>query len=490
MCFHAASERPNLSDLRKRSCSPSPNLNPRQPRKQKAEIKKGKHEIIKHIDHTNKRKHHSTKTTQHNTKQNHLLIRSKVKQKPQKDSSMASNPHNGGSQGNGGGINRPFVPAKNPYATKRKRPPANTNQQQQQKPPPQQQPKQPPPRQSQSQPKKRSPIVGMQGSTGASFSQAFGEIEDTEYYRTSVAGDRLENDNDTSKAITNVTSAAQINERAQQRAFEEAAATADGISNRDNQAFLQPHVLSISTKQRGNGVLNFIRNVPTKFEKIVPDFIMNATTCALFLSCKYHSLHPPYIHRRIAELKTDFKLRVLLVLVDVDDNMATLLFLNKLAVQKDMTLMLAWSEEEAARYLESYKALENNDASIIQRKEKDNFVDQAAEFLSAPGVNKTDSASLLSHFTSIKAITASSMLDLGLVTGLGPVKVKKLHDALHKPFSSKRQRERLKEKAEKEASAGVGNIGSEVNAENDKEHSTDNIGVPAENASPSSKQTV
>lgn len=389
---------------------------------------------------------------------------------------MASNPPSGGSQGNGG-VKRPFVPAKNPYATKRKITPANTNQQQQQKPPPQQQPKQAPPRQNQSQAKTRSPVVGMEGSTGFSFSQAFSEIQDTEYYRKSVAETRL--DNDSSNTNTDAAIAAQVNERAQQRAFEEAAASADGISNRDNQAFLQPHVLSISTKQRGNGVLNFIRNVPTKYEKIVPDFIMNPTSCALFLSCKYHSLHPPYIHRRIAELKTDFKLRVLLVLVDVDDNMATLLFLNKLAVQKDMTLMLAWSEEEAARYLESYKALENNDASIIQRKEKDNFVDQAAEFLSAPGVNKTDSASLLTHFTSIKAIAASSMLDLGLVNGLGPVKVKRLHDALHKPFSSKRQRERLKERSEKEASAISKNTASEVNTGPDKEPSTDSIELSA-----------
>ena len=236
-------------------------------------------------------------------------------------------------------------------------------------------------------------------------------------------------------------------------------------------------------------------SVPYKHEKIVPDFIMSTTSCALFLSCKYHSLHPQYIHRRIAELKTDFKLRILLVLVDVEDNMATLLFLNKLAVQQNFTLILAWTEEEAARYLESYKALDGNDASIIQRKEKDNFVDQASDFLSgATGVNKTDAASLLTQFTSIRAIVAASKDELGVVNGLGQVKVKRLHDALHKPFSSKRQRERLKEKAEKEAATNPKGmvLPDKDNNETTKDENEDSKegGVHATKTSPKEKQTI
>ena len=113
--------------------------------------------------------------------------------------------------------------------------------------------------------------------------------------------------------------------------------------------------------------------------------------------------------------------------------------------------------------------MENNDASIIQRKEKDNFVDQAAEFLSATGVNKTDAASLLTQFTSIKAIMASSKHELGLVNGLGQVKVRRLHDAIHKPFSSKRQRERLAEKSESETQACSVNAGAKLKKENENE---------------------
>jgi len=134
---------------------------------------------------------------------------------------------------------------------------------------------------------------------------------------------------------------------------------------------MQPHVLHVSTKQRGNGVLRFIRNVPFAYTKIAPDYILGPNRCALFLSfVKYHNLHPNYIHRRIAEIKSDYDLRVLLCLVDVDDNASVILYLNKISAVNYLTLVLAWSEEEVARYLETFKAFEGKDASTIQKKKR------------------------------------------------------------------------------------------------------------------------
>ena len=157
---------------------------------------------------------------------------------------------------------RPIVPAKNPYATKRKRTiTAATNQQQSQQSQSRSQQQQPSHHQQQPRkPQMKSPVAGMEGSTGFSFSQAFGEIEETEYYRTSVA----ESQQDHGENYPTLPAA----ERAQQRAFEEAAAAA-GISDRDNHAFLQPHVLSVSTKQIGNGLLSYIRNGKTRCRWVV-----------------------------------------------------------------------------------------------------------------------------------------------------------------------------------------------------------------------------
>ena len=50
-----------------------------------------------------------------------------------------------------------------------------------------------------------------------------------------------------------------------------------------------------------------------------------------------------------------FKLRVLLVLVDDEHNLQALQELNKLAFAHGYTLILAWSNLECARYLETLK---------------------------------------------------------------------------------------------------------------------------------------
>lgn len=268
----------------------------------------------------------------------------------------------------------------------------------------------------------------------ASFSQAFQAIEDTTHYQGLIQRNK-----DTAVQES-------VQQRAQQRAFDATAqdnflqaTKAAGLTDRDQHALLQqPHVLYVSNKQRGNAILSFIRNVPWAYTDMVPDYIMSTTRCALFLSIRYHSLHPEYIHKRVASLRTDFALRVLLVLVDVKDNATVLAFLNKYAVTNKLTLVLAWSEEEAARYLETWKAFDGKDAALIQKKEQANFVDQVADFLgTCKGVNKTDSGQLLQQFSNVRSLMEASMDELGLVTGMGEVKVRRLHEAFTKPFSKK-----------------------------------------------------
>eukprot|EP00554_Chaetoceros_debilis_P008563 CAMPEP_0194103702 /NCGR_PEP_ID=MMETSP0150-20130528/4120_1 /TAXON_ID=122233 /ORGANISM="Chaetoceros debilis, Strain MM31A-1" /LENGTH=387 /DNA_ID=CAMNT_0038791017 /DNA_START=30 /DNA_END=1193 /DNA_ORIENTATION=+ len=214
---------------------------------------------------------------------------------------------------------------------------------------------------------------------------------------------------------------------------------------------MQPHVLHVSTKQRGNGVLRFIRNVPFAYTKIAPDYILGPNRCALFLSFKYHNLHPNYIHRRIAEIKSDYDLRVLLCLVDVDDNASIILYLNKISAVNNLTLVLAWSEEEVARYLETFKAFEGKDASTIQKKKEATYTEQVADLLGAVrSVNKTDSAQLLSQFGTLKNVITAPIKELQQCPGIGEKKVRRLFDAFHKPFSSAMSKKRKLEAKQKE----------------------------------------
>ncbi|KAL3758314.1 hypothetical protein ACHAWU_004279 [Discostella pseudostelligera] len=229
----------------------------------------------------------------------------------------------------------------------------------------------------------------------------------------------------------------------------------NGVTPRDNQAMLQSHILHISTRQRGNPIIEHIRNVPYKFSELVPDYIMAATRCALFLSLRYHNLHPTYIHRRIAELKTDFEYRMLLCLVDVEDNASPILFLNDLCVQNNFTLILAWSEEEAARYLETVRAFDGKDPTpVIGKHEPKTHIEKVIRALgSIPSVNKSDASQLLTQFGCFRNLVNASVDELGVCPGIGPKKVRRLYEAFHRPFSkdnAKKKKEKISEKVDED----------------------------------------
>ncbi|OBS64853.1 hypothetical protein A6R68_06602, partial [Neotoma lepida] len=110
----------------------------------------------------------------------------------------------------------------------------------------------------------------------------------------------------------------------------------------------------VSPRQRGNPVLKFVRNVPWEFSEVIPDY---------------------------------------------KDPQKALKELAKMCILADCTLVLAWSAEEAGRYLETYKAYEQKPADLLMEKLEQNFLSRSLEQL----------------FT-------ASREDLALCPGLGPQK--------------------------------------------------------------------
>ncbi len=294
---------------------------------------------------------------------------------------------------------------------------------------------------------------GSQLDSNATFSQAFVQDSGTNHQQAST--------NSLEKSLSN----AQSNPHNHQSAVVHSAI--------DQTALIQPHVLLVSTRQRGNSVLRLIRNVPFTYAKIVPDYIFGPNRCALFLSFKYHNLNPNYIHKRIAELKNNFDLRVLLCLVDVDDNAAILLHLNKTCVVHNLSLTLAWSEQEAARYLETFKAFEGKDASSIQKKKDITYSEQVTDVLGCVrSVNKTDASQLLSQFGNFKSLATTSIEELQSCPGIGEKKVRRLYDAFTKPFSTSLAKKRKEEKERLESiEKDIANVEEyRVEEGNDGEH--------------------
>uniref|UniRef100_A0A7S4I2N4 ERCC1-like central domain-containing protein n=1 Tax=Odontella aurita TaxID=265563 RepID=A0A7S4I2N4_9STRA len=332
---------------------------------------------------------------------------------------------------------------------------------------------------------------------GATFSQAFGSVEDSSPYRREAAAA-------VSRSLKPGGDEEARKLRAEQRAFDSSLAAevsgdgaggasatsrSDGVDRpKDDRTILQPHVLHVSNRQRGNPLLRLIRNVPWAHANIIPDYLLGTNRCALFLSVKYHNLHPNYVHRRISELGKDFDLRVLLVKVDVEDNAATLLYLNKLAVINDLTLILAWSDDECARYLETYKAFEGKDASSIQKREQTTYADRVSDVLcTVRSVNKTDAAQLVGQFGSLRALVGASADELSLCPGIGAKKVRRLWEAFHRPFSTAavRKKRRLDREAEEKERIEKNEDEYEDEDESDQEYRVE----PDENGEAEEKDT-
>ncbi|TGZ52536.1 DNA excision repair protein ERCC-1 [Temnothorax longispinosus] len=133
------------------------------------------------------------------------------------------------------------------------------------------------------------------------------------------------------------------------------------------------NIVFVSPKQKGNPLLKYITNVPWEYSDIVPDYVMGKTTCALFLSIRYHQLNPDYIHERLKLLANAYNLRVLLVQL-----------INALTTVKS--------------------------------------------------INKTDATTLLTTFDTLADIVRAHPNTLALCPGFGLHKAQKLHRILHESF--------------------------------------------------------
>ncbi len=142
---------------------------------------------------------------------------------------------------------------------------------------------------------------------------------------------------------------------------------------------------------------------PLQFADIVPDYILGNGTAALYISVRYHLLHPEYLFFRIRELQRrrgasgvacmrcagadaqrarSFRLRLVLCHVDVEDVVKALGEINKTAAVHACSLVCAWSPEEVARYLETFKLYENKTAENIQERTENDYASRLTGALS------------------------------------------------------------------------------------------------------------
>ncbi|KAL6702595.1 ssDNA endonuclease and repair protein rad10 [Coniothyrium glycines] len=200
-----------------------------------------------------------------------------------------------------------------------------------------------------------------------------------------------------------------------------------------------PSSILVSPRQKGNPILNSVKAVAWEYSDIPADYVVGATTCALFLSLKYHRLHPEYIYNRIRDLKGQYSLRILLTMVDIENHEEPLRELSKTSLVNNVTVMLCWSAQEAGRYLELFKTFENAAPTSIRAQQSTSYSENMVEFITVPrSINKTDAVSLVSNFGSVRTAITAAPEEIGLIAGWGDKKVQRWCNAVREPFRVKK----------------------------------------------------
>ncbi|ATZ54670.1 Bcrad10 [Botrytis cinerea B05.10] len=197
--------------------------------------------------------------------------------------------------------------------------------------------------------------------------------------------------------------------------------------------------IQVSLRQKGNPILTNLKSFPWEYSDILADYVLGTTTCALFLSLKYHRLHPEYIYNRIKGLQGKYNLRVLLTMVDIGNHEESLKELSKTSLVNNVTVILCWSALEAARYLELYKSYEHANASAIKGVESKSYGDKMVDFITVPrSINKRDAVALVDAFGSIRGAINARPEEIAVVDGWGEKKVRKWCGVVDEPFRARK----------------------------------------------------
>lgn len=229
-----------------------------------------------------------------------------------------------------------------------------------------------------------------------------------------------------------------------------------------------PSSILVSARQKGNPILNSIRSLPWEYSDIPSDFVLGNTTCAFFLSLKYHRLHPEYVYSRIRALGGKYNLRVLLTMVDIQNHEESLKELSKTSLINNLTLILCWSAQEAGRYLELYKSYEHASPTSIRAHQATSYAEKMTEFITMPrSINKTDAVGLVSAFGTIRAAVNARPEEIGTIAGWGEKKVQRWCQSVREPFRLRKAARRGIDREDTSRSIGLPRAESSIGLQRD-----------------------
>lgn len=122
-------------------------------------------------------------------------------------------------------------------------------------------------------------------------------------------------------------------------------------------------------------------------------------------------------------------------MVDIHNHEDSLKELSKTSHINNLTLILCWSAQEAARYLELFKSYEHAAPTSIRAQQATSYREKLVEFITVPrSINKTDAVGLVSAFGSIRAAVNARPGEISAITGWGEKKVQRWCETVRQPF--------------------------------------------------------
>ena len=194
--------------------------------------------------------------------------------------------------------------------------------------------------------------------------------------------------------------------------------------------------VNVNQNQHGNPILNHIIQVPYNIvEELSVDFAPNQVTGMFFLSLSYHRLHPEYVEGKLKE-NLPFKLKILLLKLDVGDYASTLKDLYVLATQYKFKCMVGSNIQECGSIIEQFCIYANKPADFLMPRTNSEYLDQVQTALtSIKGVNKSDALTLITNFKSISKLAKATKEELAECPGIADVKIHRILGILNSKLS-------------------------------------------------------
>ena len=123
--------------------------------------------------------------------------------------------------------------------------------------------------------------------------------------------------------------------------------------------------------------------------------------------------------------------------MDITASQPTLRELSKLAYDSNLSMILAFSTEDAAKYIETLKSYEHKSPDFIREKvDSNNFSKISTALTKIRSINKTDVVTLTSNFKTVKDLFHAKSDELKALPGFGDEKVKNFLKVFDQKFKS------------------------------------------------------